>query len=194
MEKPTTDIEIRTAFHKKHLKKVHLCPDTIVIDELGIEHGKQRIDIAVLNGELHGYEIKSSKDNLSRLKDQLASYIKYFEKLTIVTAEIHLNKVLEMAPTWVEIIIASKGERGAIHFKKIRGASVNHNVKVNSLLHLLWKKEALELLSHVGVKEPYHKKSRVSIYERISREISFKEALEWTKRSFNNRTNWRFVQ
>ncbi|WP_128815240.1 hypothetical protein [Vibrio sp. 624788] len=55
----TNDSEIREAFHKKKLKSQHEDNQTLVIDELGLMHGSNRIDIAVVNGCIHGYEIKS---------------------------------------------------------------------------------------------------------------------------------------
>jgi hypothetical protein len=87
----TTDEEIRSALHKKKLKRYHDCPDTLVIDELGLAHGKNRIDIAVLNGFVHGYEIKSSKDTLSRLPAQFDEYRRSLEKISIVAAKNHMD-------------------------------------------------------------------------------------------------------
>ncbi len=79
----TTDVEIRSALHRKMLRPSHRCAKTLVIDELGLAHGKGRVDVAVLNGWLHGYEIKSSKDTIRRLDSQIALYVKCLEKVTI---------------------------------------------------------------------------------------------------------------
>src|SRR4051812_32014446 len=68
---PSTDSEIRAALHRKALRAFHHCNDTLVIDELGIAHAKARIDVAVINGCLHGFEIKSAADTLTRLPRQL---------------------------------------------------------------------------------------------------------------------------
>lgn len=187
----TWEGEIRVAFHRKWLKRQHNCSKTIVIDELGLAHGKQRIDIAVLNGTLHGYEIKSSKDTLGRLEQQLSVYESYFEKLSIVTAENHLSGVLELSPKWSEIIILRKGKRGGIHFSQYRKACKNPNININSVLHLLWRKEALDFIEHLGLQGDHSKKTRVNLYEAISEEVSFEEVLSWTKSCFNSRKDWR---
>ena len=63
----TTDANIRSALHAKRLRRARSQPDTLVIDELGLAHAKSRIDVAVINGCIHGYEIKSAKDTLDRL-------------------------------------------------------------------------------------------------------------------------------
>jgi hypothetical protein len=34
------DIEIRKALHLKMLKKLHACPDTLIVDELGLAHAQ----------------------------------------------------------------------------------------------------------------------------------------------------------
>lgn len=71
---PSTDIEIRSALHRKKLRQLHERADTLVIDELGLAHAKARVDVAVINGCLHGYEIKSAQDTLDRLAGQLTHW------------------------------------------------------------------------------------------------------------------------
>lgn len=36
-------------------------PGTRIFDELGVRHGAARIDIAVVNGIIHGFELKSDE-------------------------------------------------------------------------------------------------------------------------------------
>lgn len=112
----TKDIEIRTALHSKKLKVYRTAPDTIVVDELGLSHAKARIDVAVINGCVHGYEIKSSLDTLNRLPAQLELYRQCLEKLTIVCAPRHTEQVEKLAPAWCGILQAEKGARGAVAF------------------------------------------------------------------------------
>ena len=68
------DAQIRSSFHSKKLRRHHATPDTLVVDELGLKHGKCRADIAVINGHLIGYEIKSDDDSLHRLARQVEAY------------------------------------------------------------------------------------------------------------------------
>lgn len=49
-------------------------PDTTLIEELGLCQGLARIDLATVGGVLHGYEIKSNRDRLSRLASQAETY------------------------------------------------------------------------------------------------------------------------
>ena len=79
----SNDAEIRAAFHKQRLCYSHSLDDALVIDELGIMHGKARVDIAVINGSIHGYEIKSSMDTLKRLPRQMAAYDSCFQNVKL---------------------------------------------------------------------------------------------------------------
>lgn len=187
----SSDIEIRAALHSKLLKKHHLCPDTIIVDELGLAHGKNRVDIAVLNGCLHGYEIKSSKDNLSRLPSQLNQYQNSLQKLTIVTAPNHLEEVRELMPVWSGLVVAEKGRRGAIHFSTERRAKINPNVDVIAMAHLLWKKEAAEFLTRFGYTDKEINKTRKQLYEQIAHEANTSQLISWIKEKFMTRDTWR---
>lgn len=80
----STDPQIRAALHKQKLKHLHARPDTLIVDELGLVHADVRVDVAVINGHLHGFEIKSAIDTLSRLPRQIKLYEECLEKLTIV--------------------------------------------------------------------------------------------------------------
>lgn len=187
----SSDSEIRSALHKRTLSAHHNNPNSVVIDELGLSHGKNRIDIAVLNGCLHGYEIKSSKDNLYRLPSQLDIYSTSLQKLTIVTAPNHADDVISVAPSWSGIILAEKGPRGGLHFSTIRTASKNPDVCAESLAHLLWKQEAISYLQHLGVSENLNNKARKELYKNISKLSDINELVSWIKLQFMSRENWR---
>lgn len=187
------DIDIRKALHTQKLKAYHSCSNTIVVDELGLAHGKNRIDIAVFNGCLHGYEIKSSKDNLERLPDQLSIYRMCLEKLTLVVAPNHLDKVFSISPLWCGILLADKGPRGGVNFSTIRRAQKNPEINAVSLAHLLWKKEAIALLDKLGVGINKQKLSRVELYSQLSQFVSIGELSAWIKEQFMKRETWRVV-
>ena len=187
----STDIEIRQALHKNVLSAHHKNPNTIVIDELGLSHGKNRIDIAVLNGYLHGYEIKSSKDNLNRISAQLDEYSKSLQKLTIVVAPNHIEDVIKIAPSWSGIILAEKGSKGGFQFSKIRAPQINPEVCMISVAHLLWKDEAISYLKYLGVSDNLTNRSRKILYEDISKLSSVNELVSWIKLKFVNRERWR---
>ena len=141
------DCIVRSAFHQSILKSAHSCEDTFVIDELGLRNGESRADIAVLNGKLIGYEIKTEKDNLNRLKSQIQAYNEVFDKIYIITGLKHLDKVIEAVPEWWGIYLIETKLTDDCCFKSFRKAKVNKEKKSFGIAQLLWKKEAVEILS-----------------------------------------------
>lgn len=188
---PTIDSEIRSAFHAQKLIDYHKCPDAMVIDELGVAHGKNRIDIAVVNGCIHGYEIKSSKDNLLRISSQLDSYVKCFEKLSVITAENHLDALMKKTPEWCGIILAEKEQQGNIKFTTLRESKTNPDVDIVAMAHFLWKKETIEMLKSLGADKDMLKGTRINLYKNLSRMITIPELSEKIKYLFMGREEWR---
>lgn len=187
----SSDLDIRIALHRKVLQSHHQCVSTFVIDELGLAHGRNRIDVAVLKGCLHGYEIKSSKDNLLRLPSQLHEYNRSLQKLTIVAAPNHIEGVISIAPKWCGVVEAYKGPRGGIKFTTLRRTYINPEVDVFSIAHLLWRKEAIQFLETLGVSNSELNIPRKLLYEKIVELASLNEIVTWIKAQFIKRENWR---
>lgn len=190
----STEFEIREALHRKKLNRLRAVPGTIIIDELGLSHAKVRVDVAVINGHIHGYEIKSAADSLNRLPFQLAVYRDCLEKLTIVCAGKHAPAVLEMSPSWCGIIVATRGRRGAISFKTVRLPRRNPNVSVPYLARLLWRAECLGLLMTRGVSGKYLKMSRAKLCDELGTIYTVAELTAIIRNFMSLRRNWRGLQ
>src|SRR5580698_6348671 len=94
------DQDIRIALRYK-LAAIHANEsDTAIIDELSLCQGNARVDMAVVNGSFSGYEIKSDRDTLTRLPNQLAAYELCFDTMTIVVGKRHLAKCRATLPDW----------------------------------------------------------------------------------------------
>jgi hypothetical protein len=187
----TKDIEIRTALHSKKLKVYRTAPDTIVVDELGLSHAKVRIDVAVINGRVHGYEIKSSLDTLNRLPAQLELYRQCLEKLTIVCAPRHTEQVEKLAPAWCGILQAEKGVRGAVAFTTVRRTGSNIQVDPVQLAHLLWRPEAMALLSRFDSSNKTLNKPRRELYEALAGVITVPQLTTAIREFMQIRRAWR---
>ena len=122
------DQRIRANFHQKCLSKHHSDSKTMVINELGLNHGKSRADIAIINGRLIGYEIKSDLDSLRRLNEQIVSYNAIFDRVYLIATPRHLKDIEAILPKWWGIISVNEGQRGAVHFKNIRSPKITSNV------------------------------------------------------------------
>jgi hypothetical protein len=67
----------------------------------------------VLNGSISGFEIKSERDSLARLRSQIPNYARCFDSLTLVAPARHLNHAREMLPNWwglMEVTVERAGE------------------------------------------------------------------------------------
>jgi hypothetical protein len=192
MTTASNDIEIRKALHSKTLKKLHACPDTLIVDELGLIHAQARIDVAVINGCVHGFEIKSSTDSLDRLPRQLGLYSECLEKLTIVCAEKHTKAVRKLIPRWCGVLVASKGKRGAIAFETVRETRPNPFVDAKCLAHLLWRDEAVSLLARLDAPASILRRPRAELYQCIAELLTVPQITQSIKEFMASRRNWRY--
>lgn len=185
------DRAIRAALHREELSLLHACPDTIVIDELGLSHAKVRVDIAIINDRLHGYEIKSDVDSLSRLSMQLSIYEQCLEKLTIVCAERHIRAVKKISPKWCGILKATVDTQGAIKFTLLRQAALNPKVQAEKVAHLLWRSEAAELLERMNAPKELLKKPRGELYRYLAKTFTVQEITNYVREFMACRREWR---
>lgn len=147
--KVARDRDVRLALHQKVLMDHHGDENTLVLDELGLRHGACRVDIAVVNSFLHGYEIKSDADTLYRLPNQIIVYGLVLDRVTLVVGKTHIQEVTSWLPDWWGIKIVSVGPRGGITFESYRPASMNPNIDPVALSELLWRSE---VVSEIGVR------------------------------------------
>ena len=187
----TTDADIRSALHAKRLRRLKDHPDTLVIDELGLAHARCRIDVAVINGCIHGYEIKSEKDSLERLGTQVDIYRQTLQKLTIVAAPRHLAGVARCTPEWCGLIEAEQGPRGGIGFNAIRAPRLNPDIDPVMMAHLLWRDEVLELLSGIDYAPKDLRLPRKQLYRIVCEALTLRELTTAIRAFMARRQGWR---
>jgi len=188
------DTEIRQTFHRKILRRQHARKDTLVIDELGLNHGKCRADIAVVNGYFTGYEIKSDRDSLRRLENQVESYNAVFDKICIIVGDRYVNSIENYLPTWWGIIVTVRGARGAVNFDTIRKAQTNRNIDPISIAQLLWRDEVAEILSQRRLPPKILRQPRAVLYERLADTLNACELRKTVREYLKKRRNWRCPQ
>ena len=187
----STDSEIREALHRKKLKRLHACGNTFVVDELGLAHAKVRVDVAVINGCVHGFEIKSALDTLDRLPNQLILYEECLGRLTVVCDEKHVRAVRKIVPSWCGILKAMKGRRGAIDFRTIRRSQRNPHVQAERLAHLLWRAEAVELLMRFNAPQHVLRKPRKQLYKCLAELLTIEQITAFIREFMTARRDWR---
>ncbi len=187
----TKDMDIRIALHAKRLRHVKAQPNTLVIDELGLAHARSRIDVAVITGCIHGYEIKSAKDTLDRLSTQIGIYRQTLQKLTIVAAPKHVAGILTNAPEWCGVIAAEQGPRGGISFQVLRNAVANPEIDPVMLAHLLWRDEVIDLLGRAGYAPKDIRRPRKQLYEMLCDAMTLREIMDSIRAFMVQRHTWR---
>ena len=76
-----------------------------VIDEFWVPVTHERADISVFGSVMEAFEIKSPRDNLNRLPRQVAAYDRIFDLCTLVVAEKHLRRAVEVVSEWWGVIM-----------------------------------------------------------------------------------------
>lgn len=115
---------------------------TGIIQEFQMPRPVARIDVAVVNGELAGFEIKSDVDTLIRLRTQVPAFSRFFDKVSVVTTAKHLKRTRETIPKWWGIVLF----RPDRSFKVARSAKQNRNLDPVSLLFALSKAEIKQIV------------------------------------------------
>ena len=164
----TNDFTIRSAL-KEVLKKQHARDKELrIIEELGVRHGNVRIDIAVVNGIMHGYEIKSDRDTLERLPKQMTEFNAVFDRVTLVVGKQHLYRAIHIVPDWWGVTIAKINTRGRVVFQTIREPEDNKKQDKVSIARLLWREEALRILEERDQADGVRSKPREFVYQRLA--------------------------
>lgn len=171
------DAEIRSALRARLLIEHRGDADTVIMEELGFCRGQVRIDMAVVNGFLHGYEIKSDRDSLRRLGVQTDYYNKVLDRATLVVGERHVEKTIDLVPGWWEILRVEASPTGP-KFRTMRRGRKNPGRDPRALVELIWLDDAVALLEQRGAARGMRSKPRRVVWDRVCEHFGLKEISE----------------
>lgn len=138
-------------------------PGERVLEEVGLEHGRCRMDLARLSrGALHGYELKSYADTLTRLPRQAVAYSAACSTCTLLLAEQHLLSAASLVPSWWGLTTYGPGG-----LQVVRAAAENPAPDPLSTARLLWRDEALQLLRELGAQRGLVAGTRERMYRAL---------------------------
>ncbi|WP_254433799.1 sce7726 family protein [Acinetobacter sp. Marseille-Q1618] len=137
--------DIRSALRSWIHDRFELKQNDILINELGFCNkdpnstidNSFRADLALANGRLVGFEIKSEKDNLKRWASQMVAYNNVFDEVWLCVHSKHLEDGLKITPKNIGILLIDDYESVAI----VRHAKLNNNNNIYDLSGLLWREE-----------------------------------------------------
>lgn len=180
---------IRQLLRETELSHYIIDSECKVVDELSLPVAGARIDMAVINGSLHGYEIKSASDTLQRLPSQIEAYSKVFDYLSVVTESKYFLRLKKTIPTWVGLIVCDD-KNGVKTIKQVRKPKRNKNIKGFYIAKLLWKEELIECLSEHQI--PFKKKDRTWVLcETLESNLDIEILSQTVRNKLKSRIDWK---
>src|SRR5580704_1119851 len=160
--------------------------NSYMVEEMGVWSGTVRIDIAIINGSLSGYELKSDRDTLERLPNQRDVYSRVFDFLHLVVGQRHAEKAEKLLPKWWGIKIAVAGADG-IALLPYRAPAPNPSPDPYLIAELLSKEEAVGVLEAFGMDKGWKSKKIRLIHERLAAELQLDKLKDQVRAALKNR-------
>ncbi|MBE5317461.1 MAG: sce7726 family protein [Xanthomonadales bacterium] len=168
-----------------------LAPDELLVEELGIEHGSTRVDVAKLGRRLDGFEIKSDFDTLDRLARQMHAYHRVFDTLTIVTTPAFVPQVERLLPAWWGILQAARGPNGEISLQRVRPTADHPRQEAESIVSLLWRDEVLTILRNQLGARVSSSANRATLYRQLTELSDLVTIKQWVTSILRTRPSLR---
>lgn len=181
---PITETELRV-FVRDRLRVAS--PGARMFEELGIERGAARVDLALVGEGLEAFELKSDLDDFGRLHNQIHAYNRVFDRITLVTGAALSGAALDVMPRWWGIWSVRRLKNGGLSLKKVRPAADNPRQETRSLATLLWRDEAAAVLVTETGATPPKRASRAQLCESIGEHIELHSLRRHVARSLANR-------
>jgi hypothetical protein len=185
------DADVRVLL-RAHLRELHFGePDTRIIDELDVCNGAARIDVAVINGKLTGWEIKSPRDNLNRLPGQVDYYSRICDEAWLLSDSTHLEQTGSIVPAWWGLMLLTD-TAGEVQLVIQRPPLSNPHVNPLALAQLLWRNEVINLLAEGGVDATSLRRTpRGALWETLISTLTIAELQEAVRNTIKSRQRWR---
>lgn len=157
----------------KYIFGIHNTNTSRIIHELHIRNNKA--DILLLTKKNFSiFEIKSEKDTLLKLQDQLDSYYTISPLIYIITAEKHLERVIKTTNKNTGILICTRNNT----ISTAREASEDYSkIKVKEFIKILKNDEAKKIYRSIDNNKAIQEISRNEINSILS-QIEYKEILK----------------
>ena len=171
---------------------LHKRSPVIMVEEMEVCLGRARVDLAVISDQLIGIEIKSVKDDVTRLPAQAEAYSKCFDRVVLVVDESLVAKATPLIPTWWGLVVSfQQDDRLTYVFE--RRARRNPQLDLDALLALLWREEVDALLGALLGIWAQPRATKKAIRARLLAEIDPPVLHCASLNKLRGRTDWRGV-
>lgn len=165
----------------------------LILEELGTHSGDSRVDIAVVNGSLWGFELKSSADRLTRLPKQSEAFSEVFDFAVLVAASSHLDRAVGLIPAWWGLIEAHT-EDESMRLTERRAPRRNPSPNPHAVACLLWRPELVSILTELDAIGGVRSATRLVLVDRLVRTLPVDELGEAVRKTIKARQGWRVGQ
>jgi len=139
-----------------------------IIEEVNI--GGSRADfLAVTDGVLTGYEIKSDADSYTRLDTQTRDYSAFCDYCYVVIGKSHQTGIYGHVPDFWGIIVIVQ-ESDGVKLEQVRQAELSPNVAIRNKLWILWKRELVNIRVKFGLQK-YESKDRNYLLRSLEKQV-----------------------
>lgn len=187
------DHDIREAFLNLLNDKYRDRLDVVIHEELQICNGSVRADITVTEDTFWGFEIKSEKDTLDRLPEQIIRYGEVFDYCTLICSPKYEEAAKKLLPDFWGLYIAAPEDVG-IRFSVVREPRFNAYLVPYRVTQMLWRDQSLALLASKGLERGLRSKARWDIWDRIVDKIPLGEIRAAAREALSNRVEARAEQ
>ena len=139
----------KAALTQKVLLGIHSLNTASMLTEFRV--GPCKADVVILNGTGTVYEIKSERDSLTRLEEQITAYSKVFAKVNIIVGANHLKAAMAAVPDYVGVMVLSDRYQVTTMRYAIDDAS---RTSSDAIFEALTQREAASILKLAGIEIP----------------------------------------
>lgn len=139
----------KAALTQKVLLGIHSLHTACMLTEFRV--GPCKADVVILNGTGTVYEIKSERDSLTRLEEQIIAYSKVFAKVNIIIGENHLKAAMAAVPDYVGVMVLSNRYQVTTMREAIDDSS---RTSSDAIFEALTQREAASILKLAEIEIP----------------------------------------
>jgi hypothetical protein len=183
----TYEPHLRQAVHLYAARAYGHDTTAVIADEVEIGRGRARADVAVVNGELHAYELKSDHDSLRRLPTQLQVYAEAFPYVWIAASDRHLNACAAASPSWIGILAVVAGADEA---QLVREARPSPHWRATQMAELLWRDEIKTSLAEREALGGLRTATRSTLANHLARLLTIEELSAEVRKHLKGRLAW----
>ncbi|MFG1483485.1 sce7726 family protein [Halobacteriovorax sp. HFRX-2_2] len=161
-------------------QKTIINEDSLIMSELTIGNYSRRVDLAVLtNNKLIAFEIKSEADSLYRLNGQVETYLKYFDKVIVISDTKFFPKITNELPKNVGLWEIKNNE------VKVRNRGrYNTKIENESLIDFIDVAELKKLSSKLNIVADKKRSSLEKALQKTPNKLLRMTAIETLERKF----------